>query len=240
MLNPIERFRPILVACLLLGSTTACNSAQPPTTTLSLQVEPTGNSGTYLASGTTNLPERSRLVIAAIRYVQTVSNSTVLRPETANYTILSREIAEVTQGKWQATLKLWEVAPNGSYQEAWQRQQTALNVPFKPTGQVVFVATFEPGNQLPTVSQQVSRNSFQPPLLRVTASGEAYLQVNQALAVNLPTGRTTSPPISSRDVNDGWGDRSVLKPQPNSKTKITAPPKEPQMDAPLPKAAFLR
>lgn len=236
----LQKTQTLLTTCIFLGVITACSPSQTPSINLSLQLEPTGRPGVYLASGTTNLPDRSRLVVSGIRYLQPTAKATVIRPDNANYAILDQEVVEVNQSKWQTTLNLWQVASDGSYQESWQRQQKELGLSYNSSGQVVFVATFEPDNQIPNINKQVSKNTLQPPLLRFTSSGQPYLQVNQSLAVSLPFGKTDPPITSAKDVNDGWGNRSTLRPQPLTKVTIAAPPKEKLNDAPLPPSALMR
>jgi len=185
-----------------------------------------------VASGTTNLPDHSRIVISGIRYLQPLTDSTPLRPSDANYAILDREIAEVNQGQWQTTLTLWQVASDGRYQENWQQHQTSLGLPFKSSGQVVFTATFEPENQPTSVNQQVQQRDLQSPLLRFTENGQPYLQASQTLPVSLPSGKTTPPAVTMLDQNDSWRNRSTANTT-RAKVSVGVPPKEKQVDAPL-------
>lgn len=217
---------------LLTGLIASCTQSQSTPVDLSLNIKPSGRPGVYVASGTSNLPDRSRIVISGVRYLQPSTDSTPLRPRDANYAILDREIVEVNQGKWEATLALWQIASDGQYQEAWQQQQTNLGVPFKASGQVVFTATFEPETQSRDVRQRVQRQNLQGSLLRFTEDGQPYLQVSQTAPVNLPSGRTTAPTDTTLDQEIGWGNRSTLRDLP-AKVSVSVPPKEKQVEAPL-------
>ncbi|MBF2026553.1 MAG: hypothetical protein IGS48_07265 [Oscillatoriales cyanobacterium C42_A2020_001] len=228
----LQKTRHLAGFILLAGLTASCTQFQSTPVDLSLSIKPSGRPGVYVASGTSNLPDRSRIIISGVRYLQPSTDSTPLRPRDANYAILDREIVEVNQDRWETTLSLWQLTSNGNYQESWQQQQTNLGVPFKASGQVVFTATFEPENQSASVNQQVQNQNLQGSLLRFTEDGQPYLQASQTLPVGLPSGKTTSPTGIALDQESSWESRSTVR---NLSTKVSvgAPPKEKQVDAPL-------
>ena len=242
---------PYCLSGLLLVST-GCSQAKPPEVNLNLQVEPAGRSGVYSVSGNTNLPDQSRITVSAIRYLspsQTAPLATGgLSPQLQSqltYTVLSRQDVVVNQGKWQTSLNLWQVAPNGQFREGWQINQSELKIPTTPAPDVVFLATFEPEGQPPTIQQKVQEQGIQLEgnLARFTTDGQRYLQISQALPVPLPTGKTTPPTLTTADINGGWGDRSqITTPEKSApaNSKPTASANTSQTTAPLSPDQLLR
>ncbi|HEY9908112.1 MAG TPA: hypothetical protein V6D18_10990 [Thermosynechococcaceae cyanobacterium] len=232
-----QTLRVLLSAGLTLLLITACTSARPPQVELSFKVDPSGRPGVYLATGTTNLPDKSRITIAGIRYL---TDKNLNRSTPANYSILARQTSEVAQGKWEATLNLWQVASDGRYQEAWQLNQPQLRFSTQPTEQVTFLATFEPDNQPAAVNQQLAKDGqeFNTALIRFTETGQRYLQISQTLAVGLPSGSTT-PPVAT-DANGGWGDRSAPIQETAAPGRPNPPLQGSQSNAPLSPSEYAR
>lgn len=187
-----------LAGFVLLGFTSACT--QPNLSVdLSLKVQPSGRPGVYLVEGTTNLPDQSRIVVTGVRYLPPSNNSTMSRREDSSFAILDRKLAEVNQGRWTATLSLWQMTTNGQYQEAWQHRSSNFGLPLQASRQVLFTATFEPENQPASVSQQVTPKNLESPFIRFTEDGQPYLQVSEALSVSLPPAKMTSSTDTSLD-----------------------------------------
>lgn len=154
--------------------------------------------GTYTVAGTTSLPNKTKITVSAVRYLIEGVN-----PETGSetdipYAILDRQVVEVEQGNWQADLNLWQIAPDGRFQEAWQLSQQDAEVIFNPDVNVTFLATFDPVNQPENFKEEVERQdtSLQAALARFTPDGELYLQSGKTMAIALPTGQTTPPAVS--------------------------------------------
>jgi hypothetical protein len=222
-----------------------CTTAPAPRATLDIQVQPGGRSGLYAASGTTNLPDQSRLIVMAIRPLRSASqlNQAENKDGESNYAILDRRAVEVKQGQWQTNLNLWQVAPNGQFQESWQLNQAKLGTNFTPSSEVTFVATFDPVNQSPAIEPQINQAlEIESPVVRFTNDGERYLQASETVSLSLPTGKTTPPALTATDLNHGWGDRSGPAPDltadkqrsPVSQSKLS------QTDAPLTADQMLR
>ncbi|BAU41185.1 hypothetical protein O77CONTIG1_00992 [Leptolyngbya sp. O-77] len=155
--------------------------------------------GTYTVSGTTSLPSKTKITVSAVRYLVEGANPETNSETDIPYAILDRQIAEVGQGNWQAELNLWQIAPDGKFQEAWQLSQQDANVIFTPDANVTFLATFDPVNQPENFKAEVEKldTSLQAALARFTPDGELYLQASRVMAIALPTGQTT-PPQPSR------------------------------------------
>lgn len=239
--------KPWFVGILLTGLT-ACTTAPSTQVELTLKAAPAGRTGTYQVTGTTNLPAGSRLAIAAIRSLHPDSARSQSTSTHGNYAILARQVTEVAAGKWQTPLHLWQVAPDGHYQESWQPNLNQVGKLQQPSEQVTFLAILEPEDQSAAVRQQLEQKnfSFGNPLSRVTAEGDRYFQASQKLPVPLPFGKTTPPTTTASDTNGGWGDRDSRTANQSqvdrSKTEKPIQPanQENQTDAPLAAPAVMR
>lgn len=207
----------------------------------SLQVSPSDQPGSFKVSGKTSLPDRTAMVVLAVRYLNPAEPASIaLNPE-PTYSILAYQPVEVRQGGWQTQLDLWQVAPNGQYQEAWQLEQPHLGVTFDPTNDVVFLATLTPVNELRKLEQQLARRRLQlaSQIIQSTSDGQRYAQVYQALAIDLPTGKTAPPPPRPEEDNYGWGDRYIIPKEPQNPTNLQLPEQR-QTNAPPRIEEFLR
>jgi hypothetical protein len=211
---PILHYSRVVGVCFLLVVMTACTLPQSatPEIQLSMQVEPSGRPGIYTITGNTNLPDQSRITVSGIRYLRSSTEPVDLNNQEIPYSILARQTVEVAQGKWQTTLNLWQVAPDGRYQESWQLNESKLRQALTPNATVTFVAVLEPVGQPATLYQQLENNQkIQGDLVRFTPDGQQYLQVSQTLPVDLPKGKTAASGLTTQDLNHGWGDRNQLK-----------------------------
>ncbi len=184
-------------SCVLLALSYGCYRAVEPDTELKINsVQQSGSPGTYQITGMTNLPNSSRITIAAVRYLRSPSSET--SQPNITYTILARQGAEVNQGKWQTTLNLWQSSPDGSHQEAWQSvSPTALAL--TPVNQVNFIATFDAASQ-PRQKEPLPLPTLKGQLVKFAEDGEAYLQVSQGLDLASPPLKT--PPIQVSQINN--------------------------------------
>ncbi len=221
---------------------TGCASKDATGIKLDLSVQPAGRSGLYSVAGTTNLPSQSQIIVSAIRYLNSPGEGFISSESNNIYAILDRQIVRVEDGKLQATLNLWQVAPDGRLEEAWQREGSQIASSLEPGGEVSFVATFEPDGQLPTDKQEkIQIPELKGSLLRFSNEGSAYIKASQTLRVSLPSGRKPPPIIKTEDINDGWGNRYELKPEPPAPTNIRPIPiKNKQTNAPLSADEFVR
>lgn len=248
------RLRGVTTLGLLLVLTTGCSqvslkaqklpSLLPDFSTnanFKLSVTPSARPGVYTVAGTTNLPDKSRIAIAAIRYLRTTQPLDQSVKPHLTYSILAYQDVTVNQGKWQTNLNLWKVAPNGSFQETWQLEQSKLGLKLEPESGVTFLATVEPTDSLSELEQQLKKQGIKlvSNVVRNTVEGEQYIQANQILSVALPTGQTTPPPQRPEDVNGGWGPRYLLIPEPPNTNKFEQPNKR-RTNAPLSPGEFLQ
>ncbi|KYC35982.1 hypothetical protein WA1_40250 [Scytonema hofmannii PCC 7110] len=196
-------------------------------------VQPMGNNSMYNVEGRSNLPDSSLVSVAAVRYLVSTEGQQQksLEEATINRSILAREIVQVKQGQWEADLNLWQVAPDGKYQEAWQANQSQMKL--RPdSSSVRFIATFEPTAQLKKSNKQLESKQ-----LRFTNEGEAYLQADQTLQVPLPTGKTV-PPLQ-KDSNDDLGNQTQ-PPTLIANAPLLTSAKFKQTNAPLKPLEFMR
>jgi hypothetical protein len=230
------------VILLLLVLSVSCSSSKPPEIALKLNVQAAGRPGVYDVSGATDLPNQSEISVAAIRYLRPKSDNFLETDTNATYSILDRQIVPIKQGKWQATLNLWQVASDGRFQEAWQLGSSETGLSVDPASEVSFVATFDPTGQLLKPKQQgIDPQNLRGSLVRFTSEGVPYVQASQTLQVSLPTGRRSPPQLKAEDINGGWGDRYKLPSEPPVASRI--PPQQfstSQTNAPLSPSEFLR
>ncbi len=206
-----------------------------------LGVTPAERSGVYTVAGTTNLPDKSRIGVAAVRYLQVGKAETENFKPHQTYSILAYQDVEVNKGKWQAALNLWKVAPNGQFKEAWQLEQSKLGISFKPESEVLFLATVAPTDSLSELEQQLQKQDIKlvSNIVRNTVEGERYVQASQILTVALPIGQTTAPPKRPEDLNGGWGPRYLLIDEPPNTNKFEQPNKR-RTNAPMAPAEYLQ
>lgn len=199
-----------------------------------LRVASSGRLGVYTVEGSTNLPDDSRVSIAAVRTLRPDKPVSENLNPNLTYSILAYQDVRVNKGKWQTTLNLWNVAPDGRFQEAWQLEQSKLGLSLKPDPEVTFIATVEPTDELSELESRLEKQGIKlvSSIVRNTADGEQFVQVRQVLPIPLPTGQTTPPEQRLEDVNGGWGPRYLLIPEPPNILKLEMP-KNRRTNAPL-------
>ncbi|MBW4645146.1 MAG: hypothetical protein KME23_19505 [Goleter apudmare HA4340-LM2] len=205
------------------------------------------NSG-YKIFGSTNLPESSRITVEAVRYLRPIEGQeeVLLNSDVdPKRSILARQVVQVKQGKWQADLNLWQVAPDGSFQEVWQANQSQIGL--VPESGVKFIAIFDPASQWQQSDQtksekpQVENQQLEGKLVRFTNDGEKYVQASQTLLIPLPEGKTTPPRPQPGDINGGWGNRYQIPPKSVvTQTNITPSATSRVTNASLAPTEFLR
>ncbi len=206
-----------------------------------LRVTPSGRLGVYTVAGSTNLPENSRITVAAIRYLRTNKSLSQSLIPLQTYSILAYQDVKVNKGKWQTTLNLWKIAPNGQFQEAWQLDQSKLGLSLEPETEVTFLATLAPTDSLPRLESLLEKQGIKlvSSVVRNTVEGEQYVQASQVLPVALPTGQTTPPQQGPEDINGGWGPRFLLIPEPRNTNNFEQPSKR-RTNSPLSPAELLQ
>ena len=240
--------RAVIASSVLLFASTGCVNKSSNEVELEIQgIQREDGKGLYKVAGTTNLPESSSIAVTAVRYLRSANNTEEIvgdNNENINRSILARQIVEVKQGKWEADLNLWQVAPNGNFEEAWQLNKDYKNL--TPESEVTFIATFNPVRQLPVSDKENPQELTQQyqklegKSLRFTNEGEKYVQASEYRSISLPIGKTT-PPRQAKNFNDGWGNRYQLKAQSQDST-ATLPPlgKSQQTNSPVLTSEFLR
>lgn len=229
-------------SALLLILCTGCSPPSPPNVDLQIsKVDQAGRPGVYNVTGSTNIPDQSQITVAAIRYLHPTNERSLSLESNSTYSTLARQIVNVKQGKWQTTLNLWQVAPDGHFREVWQLNQSQIGA-FNPASGVTFLATFEPASQIKTPEQPDKQiQELQGSLVRFTSEGEQYVQASQTLPIALPAQKTTLAVLQAEDINGGWGNRYEIKPEPLSSSGIrTSAPKTVQTNAPLSPSEVLR
>ncbi|MEQ8957560.1 MAG: hypothetical protein RLP02_06490 [Coleofasciculus sp. C2-GNP5-27] len=242
-MRPLSFFRNWTILVLLLLWCTSCSFQDSDDIKLTLNAQAAGRPGLYTLSGTTNLPDQSQITVAAIRDLR-FPDQAVYRDESYSpYSILDRQVVRVEDGKWQATLNLWQVAPDGHFREAWQLDESPIGESLQPSSEVSFVALFDPQGQLPTAENQtIQTPELEGQLVRFTNEGQPYVKVTQSEQIPLPTGRKTPPVVKPEDRKWGWGTQRYELPPESPAPKNVRPPtlKTEQTNQPLLPSEFLR
>lgn len=191
-------------------------------------VQPTGQPGTYQIMGKTDFPDRSPLRIAAVRYLYPANPVSQALGDKPTYAILAYADVTVEKGGWTLPLTVWQVAPNGQYQESWQLAQPELKLPLKPSDKLLFVATLAPGNKADTLEQLErellkQQKGLSPSIVRRSGAEDRFLQLVQIVDANLPTGSTQPPPPDPNDLNGGWGNRFLIPDEPPNPNNLEFP-----------------
>jgi hypothetical protein len=200
------------------------------------RVDPFGQPGGYRVTGRTNLPNQTQITVSAIRYLQPAEPSISFSGD-SSYSVLARQFAPVEQGTWEANLTLWQVAPDGKFQEAWQSDQGNLGIQVQPDPNVTFLVTLDPANQPATLQDQLDQGeAFTGSLVQFNADGELYLQASKTMVIALPTGGTAPPTDQSESARSTSSSTSNLE-----AASVSPPTLSPtQTDSPIPSRAFLR
>jgi hypothetical protein len=239
-IKSLYAYSKLAIALLLFVLCTSCSSPKSPEIHLKLSVQPS-SPGIYEVIGTTNLPDKSKIAVMALRYLLPKDGQFISSDSKATYSILDRKIVEVAKGKLQATLNLWQIAPDGRLQEAWQLTQPQTSS-LNPAPNVSFLATFDAAEQYSKLQELgLKPQEFRGSLVRFTTEGQPYVWASRTLAVALPTGRRPPPKLQPEDINNGWGNRSEIKPEPRVPSTMRPQPLETdQINMPLSPSEFLR
>lgn len=229
----------VLVLILSTGCTQIRLPVQRGDVSLDIRTVTAQPDGVYAIAGNTDLPKGTEITVAAVRLL--TPNGAIAADPDPVYSLLAYESVETGDNAWQAELNLWEVAPDGRYQETWQLEQSRLGMTFEPDGKVIFLATLAPLETLTQLEQRLAQRGleFASNIVRTTAEGEQYIQAVRVEAIALPTGATTPPPTRPEDLNGGWGNRYVLVPEPPTEVEYEFP-EERKTDAPPRVGEFLQ
>ncbi|NEO62955.1 MAG: hypothetical protein F6J98_21960 [Moorea sp. SIO4G2] len=228
---------------MLMALCVSCSPKESPDLELELSVKPASRPGAYTVSGTSNLPNQSQIAVAAIRYLRPTQQPLFGSNPLGTYSILDRQVVEVDeQGQWEARLNLWEVAPDGRLQEAWQINQSQGRFSVSPNNSVSFLATYEPYGHLGRAEEQQPQiPEMEGDLVRFNNDGQPYVKASYTLPIALPSGRKSVPSIRAAERNGGWGNRSELRPQRSVSGSISPQTNlKNQSDTPLSPSEFFR
>ena len=173
------------------------SSLSPLTIDLGIaQIDASNQPGLYQISGNTTLADETELTVSAIRPLKAIAT------DKESYSILDRQTTVVKDGRWESTLNLWQVAPDGQFQEAWQRPSSPVSEAFKPLPGVTFSVTLDPKD---AVGLKATIERQDAPQLKAiekyNVDGELYLQATKTQTVSLPFG-STLPPGNTNLVRD--------------------------------------
>lgn len=193
----------------------SCNQGPSASESIELDFEVASlEEGKFAIAGSTTLPDNTRLIAAAIRYLE--PDQPIITASEPTYSILDYEPVTIQDGQLSATLDLWQVAPDGRYQEAWQTVADSLALEVTPDDAVQFVVTLAPPSLIGSLYKALEAEGLElgSSLIRSTPEGETFLLAETSLDLDLPQGETTPPPELATRINGGWGQRYLLVAEP--------------------------
>ncbi|MGB3615451.1 MAG: hypothetical protein WBA10_16785 [Elainellaceae cyanobacterium] len=211
------------------------------TVSAEMEVTKLNTQGSYQVSGTIDLPDRTPMGVAALRYLtlnDPIAQNTAGRRV---YTLLDYTEVKVSNGTWQTNLDLWQVGADGLFQESWQGYSDRLDWSVTADDEVVFITIPTPTKEIANLEQRL-RNRQQrldDALLRQTFDGVRYAEVAYLDDVPLPEGSSNTLAQDPQAINGGWGRRYILQPEPANPNTLQQP-SDRRTTAPPSPAEFLR
>ncbi|MEM6254525.1 MAG: hypothetical protein AAF821_16535 [Cyanobacteria bacterium P01_D01_bin.156] len=204
-----------------------------PVAEMDFSVESGNRSYTYNIQGTANFPNQTELNLLALRQLTPRDETTEPKP---TYSILDYQVVRVQNGRWQGDLTLRQLADDGSRKEAWQLDQSELEMDVVPTDDVIVTVTYTPLDQLTTLERILAQQGLRvsPDLLQTTLEGRRYLEITKVLDIPADNQVSNRPKL----YNDGWGTRHLLIEEPPLPYQVDFP-KERQTNRPAEPKEFL-
>lgn len=237
----------VLSAVLIVVLTSACDrlpvigrgGATPITLTIE-QIAETSQPGGFTLSGIATLPNQTPLTVSAVRRLNPEANGSSSDREPL-FSILDRKLAVVQDGRWQAQLELWEVSPEGFYQETWQRSDNGL-VTGQASSAIEFRATLEPVDlsRAAIKNRPATLDQAANPLLNFTPDGQPYLKASESRVVALPSSSVMASAGIPTANRPGWQGRSRTDSPANSLTERQPLPFQESDNLQLPEANLMR
>ena len=237
----------LLSAVLIVVLTTACDrlptlgrGGQTPITLTIDQIAEPNQPGAFTLSGIATLPNQTPLTVSAVRRLIPEATGPSSDQEPL-FSILDRKSAVVQDGRWQAQLAIWEVSPEGFYQEPWQRSDNGLAASQASTA-IEFRATLEPTdlNQTAIKNRAAILDQATNPLLNFTPDGQPYLKASESRVVALPSPSVMASAGIPTANSPGWQGRSLTDNSANSLTERQPLPFQDRDNLPLPQVNLMR
>ncbi|MEO0405958.1 MAG: hypothetical protein AAF289_01275 [Cyanobacteria bacterium P01_A01_bin.135] len=150
--------------------------------TLSIRnIEPQGQTGTYLVSGDATGLNGATVAVTAMRQL---SNR-----QAPNYSLLDRQYAEIEDGRWTTELQIWQSDRALSSLESWQIERAAFNLSFNPDPKVTFMVSLEPTEALkwPDATLETREGSSDSAaVIQYTPDSEKYLVAESIMTIPVP------------------------------------------------------
>jgi hypothetical protein len=208
----------------------SCAQIKPLKPELTIQVQPAGSDG-YTVSGTTNLPDKPRILVQAIRKFN--PNNEAKRA--ATYVIVAQQWIDTQEGgNWQATLKLRQAGVNGGQIESWQQHPTETMTASTAEQQVTFVAStnpISPDLRLEGDTAATTNANLQSEVVQVAVDGSRYLKAKQSLMISPP--QVTQPTALKLD-------RQPIRVKASPANEAGDPKKQEKTDAALGRESYAR
>jgi hypothetical protein len=178
-----------ILAAALAGLLGACTQVKPLKPEMSFQVQPAGSEG-YTISGRTNLPNRPRILVQAIRRLRPATESSSKGSSSpSSYVVVAQQWVDTNEGNWQTTLKLRQPGVNGTSLESWQQQSIDKTIAMTAEQQVTFIAQTTPVQadlRLEGDSEIATNATLQSEVLKLATDGNRYLKAEQSMMIPPP------------------------------------------------------
>ena len=207
-----------------------------PVAEMNFEVEPGSDNYTYVIDGTANFPNQTELNVLAMRQLLPTDGNSEEMEVKPTYSVLDYQVVRVQNGRWQGELTFKQTAADGTRREAWQLDQSDLELEVEPLDTVVVMATYTPLDQLTTLERILAQQGLKvsPDLLQTTIDGRRYLEMQKTLT--MPVDNRASE--RDKPYNDGWGTRHILIEEPPMPYQVDFP-KERQTNRPPEPQEFL-
>jgi hypothetical protein len=203
---------------------TACVQVRPLKPEFTMQLQQSGGNGSYVASGTTNLPGEIKVTVQAIRQLRPTEKSNQTSPL---YAILSRQtVVTNKEGKWDAKLQLLQPSTQAGGLESWQQnRQFDRSMQLEPQSQVTFIATTEAIRGDLRLEGDIEGGSagLRSEVLQTSTDGNRFLKVQNNLTIAPPAPLAGTSPNSGRQVVKAITKPAVTNGDANQQEKTDAP-----------------
>ncbi|MFM2431876.1 MAG: hypothetical protein RLZZ511_3089 [Cyanobacteriota bacterium] len=229
------RVTALFAASLLAIVTTACVQETALRPEMNLQVAASSNDR-YTVQGNTNLPGNTKILVQAVRSLQSNGNAASADASSIAYAIVAREevITDAT-GKWQTTLQILQPQSQGPDRESWQQHNIDQQLALQPSATLKFMATTAALPRDIVLEGDVARQTPNLPskVIQTNTDGTRFLKAEQSIDIASPSvNNLASAPLDRKVV--------PVAVQSIAPTEAKSPPEAKKTDAPLPIEAFVR
>lgn len=186
------RVTALFTASLLAIATTACMQEKALRPEMNLQVTASGTNDRYTVQGNTNLPGSTKILVQAVRPLQSTTRAPGTSSDSTAYAIVAREVVTTDEtGKWQTTLQILQPQAQGSARESWQQHNVSQQLAMQASPTLNFIATTAPLRRDIVLEGDVASQGKTPTLpskaIQTNTDGTRFLKAEQSLEVAPPS-----------------------------------------------------